>query len=298
MCNLADPLLIGVDGGGTGCRVAVGNRSDGILAEATGTRANMTTDPDLAIESIRGAVQVATLAAGYDLNALDTAVAHLGLAGILTPEDAEKLCKALAYGHCIATDDRPTAVAGALDGQDGFLVSVGTGTIIAASRAGSLRFVGGWGFYVADQASGAWLGRAALDRALQAHDGVLAHSDLTRELMARFHDDPSTIVTFSVRAKPGDYGTFAPAVLDAAGSGDPIGLALVQEGADYIGRGLAALDFAHGDALCLTGGVGPHYEQFLPASLTDNIIEPKHSSVHGAFLLARRAAEDLERAEA
>ncbi len=295
MSNLTQALLIGVDGGGTGCRVAIGTERDGVLADASGGRANVATDLPLAIRNIENTVSAALAKFGGDPGDLRRAVAHLGLAGVMTPQDASRVCDALPYAKCVVTDDRPTALVGALGERDGFLVSVGTGTIMAARRAGQFRYVGGWGFYLSDQASGAWLGRAALVRVLLCVDGLLGHTDLTRDLLAKFNNDPNEIVAFSVGAVPGDYGAFAPAVFDAAGRGDAIGLVLVEEGVDYILRGLSVLGFRDGDILCLTGGAGPRYEAFLPEAVRQGITPPGHSAVHGAFQMARVAAQESAR---
>ncbi|MGB7242601.1 MAG: BadF/BadG/BcrA/BcrD ATPase family protein [Sulfitobacter sp.] len=293
MQSLADTILIGVDGGGTGCRVAIGTDRRGLLAEVCGGRANATSDFDLAIDNIKKAVALAAVQAGLDLDDAAPISAHLGLAGVLTAGDAQKVADALPYTQCIVTDDRPTAITGALDGQDGFLVSVGTGTIIGKARDAAFRFIGGWGFHLADQASGAWLGRAALDRTLQCYDKVLDHSPLTQNILTRFDGDPNKVAAFSFVAKPGDYGTFAPDVLDAAAVGDPIGLELVTEGADYICGGLVALGFKPGDALCLSGGVGPHYAPYLPKQMASCVIAAKHSAVYGAFQMARHSARNI-----
>jgi glucosamine kinase len=296
MTDSCDTFLVGVDGGGTGCRVAVGTARDGILAEASGGKANVFTAPDLAITNILTAVEVATAKAGHDPAVLRDAVAHLGLAGVLSDLQGQKIARAFPFATCTVTDDRPTAVAGALGGYDGYLAAIGTGSFVAAQRAGKVRFVGGWGFQVSDQASGAWLGRAALDRTLLCHDGVITHTGLTQAVMARFDNDPKEIVLFALRALPGDFAQFARVVVDCARQGDAIACALMDDGATYIERALLALGMGQGDRLCLIGGVGPQYRTRLPDSLTSCLVEPAHSSLFGAFELARKTSR-LQRAE-
>lgn len=289
MSNSFDNLLIGIDGGGTGCRVALGTARLGVLAEVSGGHANVATGFDAAIRNIRNAAEAAASKCGRDPADLGDAVAHLGLAGVMTPEDSKRVATALPFARSIVTDDRPTAVFGALGGGDGFLASIGTGTIVASKKDGQLRYAGGWGFYVADQASGAWLGRMALDRTLQCHDGLMEHTALSRAILARFHGDPSEITAFSITSRPGDYGTLAPIVIQLAQDGDTVARAIVSEGVDYIVRALGALGFQGGDTLCLTGGVGPNYATLLAEKLSPKLVAPKHSSVHGAFQLALRA---------
>lgn len=292
MIEAPSDLLIAVDGGGTGCRAAVGRRGHGIMGRAEGGRANIGTDPAATLTHVRNAVEAAARAARLDLGALSEATAYIGLAGMEPARDAARLHTALPYRRIIAEDDRPACVLGALGaGQQGWVLAIGTGTIVAATDGQSCRYVGGWGFHLADQGSGAWLGRAALDRALQCHDGLLPHTDLSRALMARFDGDPGALTAFSLTAQPGDYAAFAPQVIAAARIGDPLARPLMEEGAAYYQRALKALDFTPGDTLCLTGGIGPQYADYLPADHLAGLVACRGTALDGAFQLAARAAE-------
>lgn len=290
MYDSSGQILVGVDGGGSGCRVAIANGAAVILALAKGGRANATTDLDQTIKNVTVAIDAAAQKAGIGQDALNAASAHFGLAGMQNQTDANRIASAFSFAGCTVTDDRPTTVSGALGGKDGFLISVGTGTIVARSLSGQSRFIGGWGFYVSDQASGAWLGRGALDRTLQCYDKMARHSDLSRNLLSQFGDDPNQIVTFSVDAKPGDFAGFAPDIIKAAQAADENARDLMKQGAAYLGRALTVLGFQPGDALCLAGGVGPHYQPYLVEKTTRNIVKPKGSALDGALYLAARAA--------
>ena len=287
MCDSSNTLIVGVDGGGTGCRAAIGTAADGILARAEGGRANVASDLDRTLRNVISTVEAAAISGGVSVERLKEATAHLGLAGVMNKQDANRVASALPYRVATVTDDRPTALSGALGGEDGFLLSVGTGTIAAACTNGIYRSVGGWGFYVGDQASGAWLGKQSLRQVLLSYDGLAEHSDLTRNLLEKFQGDPNAIVTFSLSAKPGDYGAFARDVVESAHAGDPVGQQIMQEGADHLQRCLMALNFKARDALCLTGGVGPHYAHYLPADTTTNLREQSGNALDGAFRFAR-----------
>lgn len=291
MSDSLHTLLIGVDGGGTGCRVAVGTLADGVLAQAEGRRANVAYDPEVAIGSVIATVEKAAAASGFSTEHLRAATAHLGLAGVMSPQDARKVASAVPYHHVTVTDDRPTALNGALGGRDGFLLSVGTGTIAAASTDGVYRSVGGWGFYVGDQASGSWIGHESLRYMMLCQDGLAQHSDLTRALFAKFHNDPNEVVTFGLSAKPGDYASFARQVVESARAHDPVGQKIMRAGADHLRKCLDALEFTAGDALCLTGGVGPHYADYLPSEFTAGLLERKGSALDGAYEFARASLE-------
>jgi glucosamine kinase len=232
--------------------------------------------------------------AGITPDFLEGAVAHIGIAGVMTPRDSAEVAAALPYGDVTVTDDRPTAVAGALGGKHGFLLAVGTGTIVAASTADGFQFVSGWGFQVSDQGSGAWLGRAALEQVLLCHDGIAEHTRLTRTLFAKYSNDPNEVVTFSTAAKPGDFGSLAFEVITHAKADDPFGQDLMARGAGHLTRALAALGFQSGDRLCLSGGVGPHYADYLPKEYQAGYVDACGSALDGAFQLATVRLASLE----
>ena len=286
MSDSMHDLLIGVDGGGTGCRAAIGTSADGILAQASGGRANYASDPELTVQNVLATIWSAARKAGVSSDTLPRATAHVGLAGAMTAQDRARVASAMPFEVTTVSDDRPTAIAGALGEQDGFLLSIGTGTFAAASKAGNIRYVGGWGFQVGDQASGAWLGRLSLERVLLCHDGLYAHTHLTQHLFARFDNDPDAIVAFSKTAKPGDFGTFAPDIVAGAQDGDAWGQSALAAGADYLARTLTTLGFQPGDALCLSGGLGPHYAAHLPPDFLKGRIDARGNALDGAFQLA------------
>lgn len=295
MCELVRYLIVGVDGGGTGCRAAIGTRADGILAHAAGGPANFATNPDLAIANVKRVVAEVAAKLGLEERSLAAATAHVGLAGALTDGDQQRVAEALPYANTSVTDDRPTSVVGALGAGNGYLLSVGTGTIAAANSNGAFRYVGGWGFHIADQASGAWLGRAALEQTMLCQDGMAKRSDVTRDLFAKFDNDPNKVVAFSMSAKPGDFGAFAPDVVRGAENGDPWALLMMRTGARYLAASLAVLGHQAGDDVCLTGGLGPHYATYLSHERKANLIPANGNALDGAFLLAAQTNHQQSR---
>ena len=287
MSDSRSTLLIGVDGGGTGCRAAIGTAQAGVLGRAEGGRANAATDFDLALKNVLKTVEAAADNAGITRADLRHAVAHAGLAGIHDQSEGRRFAAALPYSNVVVSDDRATAVTGALGGRDGYLLSIGTGTIAATSQSGAFKYVSGWGFQISDQASGAWLGRATLEQVLLCHDGLADHTPLTQEVFARFDNTPEALVAFSMCAKPGDFATFAPAILKAARSNDPFARNLIAKGADFLSRCLVQLGFEAGNALCLSGGIGPHYAEFLSEDIMSGHRALAGSALDGAFQLAQ-----------
>lgn len=289
MAQASEPYLIAVDGGGSGCRAVVATHAGQVLGEGSAGPANATTDLVQAIANSRRAIGAALHAAGLSKDALQTSVGHLGLAGALTNEVALRIAADCGVRRVTVSDDLETAVVGAFGTRDGVLVSVGTGSVLAARQGGALVRLGGWGLQVSDQASGAWLGRALLERVLLCHDGLEQHSALTLEVLEKTGGTAMSIVGFASTARPADFARFAPLV--AAAPQDPHGRALMQDGAEYLRRALMVLDPDGTAPVCLTGGLGPIYADWLPPKIQARLEAPAGTALDGALQMARDAAE-------
>ena len=287
MANPDPEYLIGVDGGGSSCRIALASADGTVLGTASGPAANPATSLEGAVATIRATLAGACTQAGLGEDILPGARAYLGLAGVINDEWAQAVAEALPFEVVEVSDDRATNMTGALGDSDGFLAAVGTGSFVGKTSVSRRYYVGGWGLVLGDQASGAWLGRAALSAVLEWRDGLREGSDLLEALLAEFGDE-GAIVLFANKAAPDGFARFAPRVLDAADAGDAVGRALVGNGARYLERALEALGFAEGDPLCLIGGIGPRYAGCLEATFSRALVEPKGSALDGALMLAAR----------
>lgn len=281
-------VIVAVDGGGTGCRAAVGTVADGILAQATGRSANVATGYEAALKNMTDAVADALAQAGLSATPLDQITAHVGVAGANSQAAVDRVAAALPYGQTSATADRETTMIGALGEADGYVLALGTGPIIACQQHGTIRHVAGWGFKLSDQAAGAWLGRRLLEEVLLAHDNMRPHSPLSRAMLDQ-HGGLHGVIAFGADAVPGDYAKLALDIVPAAGAGDAIAVCLMQEGVRFLQSGLDALGFAEGDTLSLTGGLGPKYESWLAPAYTRALIPPRGTALQGAFEMACKA---------
>ena len=286
MFDSSETLLIGVDGGGSGCRVAIGTRGKGVISEGKSGSANVTTDRAAALSNIEAALNEALCAANVPHSALSDAVAFLGLAGVISDAIGLEVASQLPFKHAKVDSDRPTTLMGALDGGDGLVAAIGTGTFLASCKDGQEAFVGGWGSRVADQASGGWLGCQALMKTLLCYDGLENYTDLTRQLLRDFGNDPIEISNFSMSASPAEYARLCPTVIDAAKAGDPIACELLDEGTAYIFKALTVLGVLPHDEVVLCGGVGRFYKGRLSNVIPNDIRPPKNTTAIAAFKLA------------
>ena len=283
MTDALASAVIAVDGGGSRCRLALvlpGRR----IEHETGP-ANVTTDFAGAVGRLAGGLDVLAEAAGLAPDAVRALPAHLGLAGVKDDALAARAVAALGLRRARVTDDWPLALRGALNRADGAIAHCGTGSFVAAQNEAGLRHAGGWGAVLGDEASAQWIGRRALAAALDTVDGVASATAMTDALLAAF-EGSGGIVRFAAAATPDAFGRIARSVTAAAETGDAAADAILRGGADYLARMLRGLGWQEGTALCLTGGIGPHYAARLPDAMRRALAPPRGSPLDGAVALA------------
>lgn len=280
--------LIGIDGGGTSSRVAIASADGKILGSAKGGPSNVRSDFDGALKNVTDEIHAALQEAQLDVSILKTARAHGGFAGVHNDDIAARFAAALPIENIKVSEDRTTTLTGALGEDDGAVAAIGTGSFLGHTKRGHTRYVGGWGFNLGDQASGAWLGKQLLRAVLLTAEGIDSPSALTREVLAEFDDDPRAIHDFALTATPADFAKFAPDIVAAAKSKDNAAKRLMATGAAYISKSLIALKFLGQSPLCLVGGVGPHYADYLLPQFKNAVTPPKGTALDGALFLAAK----------
>ncbi|MCB2129159.1 MAG: ATPase [Rhodobacteraceae bacterium] len=285
MTNSTDTSFLAVDGGGTGCRLALVR--DGVRTDHTGGPANVFSDFSGAVGAIRDGLAGLAARAGTTVAALLPVPAHLGLAGVTEDRDAEKVRAALPLTNATVGSDRQTALRGAFGAGDGTLAALGTGSFVARQKAGEHRIVGGWGARLGDEASGYWISRRALSATLAAQDGLAPATGLTRALLARFSGQTGRLIEFASRAAPGEVAAFAPTVADAAAAGDETARAIMTDAAAYVVTTMTAIGWRPGEPVCLTGGASESVAAYLPANVIADRVAPLGTPLDGALDLAR-----------
>lgn len=273
-------LFLGIDGGGSGCRAAVADDQGRVIGRGHGGPANINTDTDGAAASILTATTQALNGTGANPRDL---IATLGLAGGTMSAASERLGGLLPFARMQIVNDAVTAARGALGVDDGILAAFGTGSVFAVQRAGTLRQVGGRGFLMGDEGSGAVLGRALLALAMRAEDGFAAMTPLLEQVL----DDLGGIegiIGFGSRARPAEFAHLAPRIV---GSDDPAAIRVFDGAIADVRHILTTLQADGPLPVVFVGGLGPAYA----ARLTDWPQRPaRGSGVDGALLMARQMA--------
>lgn len=281
-------LVLGIDGGGTGCRAAVATASGDIIGRGRGGPANIRTDLEGASRNIVEAARMAFTDAGHDPALIASTPALLGLAGANVGDYKQRLIAILPFSRSDVESDSLISLEGAIGSHDGAIAALGTGTVYLARQHGKLRPLGGWGFQVGDLGSGARIGRDLLQETLLVYDGIHAASPLTGIMLERFNNDPGDVVEFTTAAKPGDYGAFAPMVFEHAARGDAVALRLVNRAITDVEETLAVFDLQPSQRLCLLGGLAGLYAPLLGERHRAILHPPLQDALGGAVAMAAR----------
>src|SRR5262249_33454006 len=150
--------------------------------------------------------------------------------------------------------------------------------------------VGGYGFPISDEGSGADLGLHAIRLALRAHDRRAPGTSLTRDVMLRFHDDPYEAVAWMDRASATDYATFAPLVMRHADAGDPVARRSVRAAAEQTDELVRRLCECGAARVALLGGLASPMQRWLAPDVQRRLVPVEGDAVDGALHLARRDA--------
>lgn len=281
----------GVDAGGTQCRVRLTDPAGQRLAETTGGPANLYQQGEQAFRHITVAIDQALASAGFAHIPHERVAVGIGAAGAELPESQALVNQwQHPFGRVVVQNDAHTACLGAHKGADGGLVIVGTGIVGWSIQGSASQMLDGWGFPLADQGSGAWLGMRALQETLRSSDGIRSPSPLTARILAHFGQMPRRISSWASTAKSADYGFFARWVVEAAADGDPLAAGLRQEQADAVSLLLHRLIDLGVERIALLGGLAPFVEAVLATGLKAHLVPPQQDALTGALLMVRSEA--------
>ena len=282
-------FYIGVDGGGTSCRARIEDAAGHLLGEGAAGPAATRLGTDRSMQAVRAASEAAAIDAGLPPAALAQASVGVGLAGIDRKGAREALLNiSNPFLRVVYASDATIACLGAHRGQDGAIVVLGTGSVGFARVNGRDLRVGGYGFPISDEGSGAELGLQAVRLALRAHDGRATGTPFLLEVMRRLGPDAPSLVAWAERATATEYASLAPIILSYAEAGDPFAQQIVTEAVSHVDVLIRALVEFGAPRISLLGGLAPRLVRWLSPEILRFLSPPEADAVAGALFLARR----------
>ena len=240
--------VLGLDIGGSGSRIAVAP------VDATESTDRVIQGDRVAI----GAVGSTVPAVAADLIAralgawpeLSGSIAGVGIGatGLATlvadPAEMRAELDRLSGGAPLALAmDAVSAHIGALGGQPGAVVAVGTGAIaIGTDLAKVWRRVDGWGHLLGDRGAGAWIGMQGLEAGMLAHDGADPAATALLSAAVRRFGAPETwpAQLYTKQDRAGILASFAADVAALAAENDPAADFIMTAAGKEVARSLAA----------------------------------------------------------
>jgi len=282
--------LLGVDGGGTGTRVVLADAQGRELARASAGPSGLARGRAQAWQAIQQACTLAFAAANLAQPEIARIALGCGLAGVNNAAWGEEFV-ALNPGYAvvIAETDSYTNLLGAHGGAAGVVIALGTGSVGMVLQAnGERREVGGWGFPVGDEASGAWMGLQAMNYLQRSLDGRTPVDDFAQSLLEFCGGHKDAVFSWLAAANQTRYAQLAPIVIEYAQANKAARQILLQAGLEVASMALA-LDPTQSLPLALSGGLAEIVRPYVPEQVQRRIQKAQGDSVAGALLLVQRS---------
>ncbi|MGW9439121.1 N-acetylglucosamine kinase [Streptomyces sp. NPDC055607] len=257
-------LVVGVDSGGSGLRIALADAATGMLLGDRASREPVRTGPGgISAAHFLEQVLPAVRALTEPFGGRPVLAAAVGAAGMATLGDELRaelpgaLAAAWGVRRLALAADAVTAYAGALGQRPGAVVAGGTGMIALGTDLAAWRRADGWGHLLGDCGSGAWIGRAGLEAAVRAYDGRRGGSaallDRAEKLFGPMAGLPG--VLYPRTDRPAVLASFAPEVGRCAPE-DPVAADILARAGTHIAEAAgAACPAGTGAVVALTGGL-------------------------------------------
>ena len=275
--------VFGVDGGGTGCRVGLADKQGNILSRCNGGSANIETSFSVAENNIVSTCKKALIQASLPESTLYETYAVLGLAGSNMGDFDKKLTKRLPFKKNLIVNDSEITLEGAIGPSDGCIAAIGTGSVYIGRVNGFVKQIGGWGFTLGDDGSGAKLGQSLLRTVIRCEEKLQKHSELTIQLMREFDSKIINLVKASYDFKPKDFSAYASLIFDFNLKGDKNAEKILLNEISIIEKSIVSAGFNKKYPFCLLGGLGKFYQTLISPDFSNYIVEPIGDPVIGAI---------------
>lgn len=225
--------ILAVDAGGTKTEFLLAEDERELARSRTGTIKRVNTDAGDAERNLDNALDELERVTGVAPSQVTRTC--IGTSGSSVPLVTDWLQQSFARrvaGSLSIVGDEEIALDAAFQGARGVLALAGTGSNVAARDAnGVILNAGGWGPMLADQGSGHWIGMEALRRGFLARDEGRPTQLLDQAQRLWSLTSIEALIEFANANPPQRYASqFAPQVVAAADSGDPLAIEILEQG--------------------------------------------------------------------
>jgi len=289
--------VIGIDGGGTGTRARLTGSEGEVLGSAHAGPSALGQGVQQAWNNVSQAIESSFRSANVRAWQPEECAVGLGLAGAIVAERNRDFMRAAPrYAAIELANDGYAALLGAHGGAPGAIVAAGTGSIGEALREdGEHVSIGGWGYPVGDEGSGAWLGMRAMREAQLATDGRAPAGPLVHAVWGAAGDSREALLAWVEAAGQHAYAGLAPLVFDTEAT-DARAANLLNDAVRALDGIALALDPDGRLPLVVSGSIGQRLQPRLAPSIRARLVEPLGDAVDGALRLVRARLEAIGQA--
>jgi glucosamine kinase len=286
---------LGIDGGGSKCKVVLLAADGQLLGEGLGGPANPLRGIKVATDSILAATQQALTNAGLGFNDMARMIVGAGLAGVNMPQYFQAMTEwQHPFAEFYLTTDLHVACIGAHQAHDGAVIIAGTGSCGLAAAQGQVLEVGGHGFPYGDNGSGAWFGNQLVHHVLLHKDQLGPATRLTDLLTEQLGTSATLdIVAHFMHATPTIFAKFAPLVFAAAEQGDEVAQHIVRLGAQHIEKIALRLFSINPPRLSMIGGLAYKVIPYLSDEVQQRICDAVAAPEYGAVWFAQQQRQRM-----
>jgi N-acetylglucosamine kinase-like BadF-type ATPase len=222
--HMNDKFYIGIDSGGTNCRISLYCSKDGIKHSgvfnsvhysAVGTKSFSKHTSEIVVDFLKS----------KSLFLSDCTGICAGIAGArlkASKEDIKKhLSEDLSFFNLVVESDTAIAFEDAFGTEDGLILICGTGSVLFGKLNGEFVRLGGWGKLLGDDGSSYFIGLNFLKRLVKHFDKSTVKIDTENLLYESFSLHRDNIID-KVYHKKFDVASLAPFVVEQAEKGDAI----------------------------------------------------------------------------
>lgn len=283
--------FLGIDGGGSKCKARLENAHGDLLSEFISGPANPSRDYDLAMASLREAIEGVYLNAELALSETKNTHATIGLAGVNVKSCLNKVTEwQHPFASLYLTTDLHIACVGAHAQATGAIIITGTGSSGVVCQVDKQIEFGGHGFLLGDKCSGAWFGAQSISHTLECLDGIDKKSTFVTAILEQSNCHTSSqLVEQFMHASPSEFAKFAPLVFTYAEQyKDPFAVEIITQGAEYIST-LCKVMLSHKPSrFAFIGGLSHKIIPWLEPDIQRQLSTPINPPEVGAVLMARQ----------
>lgn len=282
----APTYFLGIDGGGTKTHFLLQDTAGHLLQELKLSACNpYSVGFEQAVAVLSEGIRAVCRGIPYGKVSVFAGIAGAGVGN--ARQELTDALSAFRFSALEIDNDAACIIGAGLQGRDGVVGILGTGSVVFAVAGGARHQIGGYGHLLGDALSGSELGKCCLSAAFRELDGSGKPTIMTPKVQERLGQSHYKAITDIYQKGKSYIATFSTILLDAAREGDAVALGLLEKNLQQFDRQLAAA-LRHcppGAPVVLAGGITRLYPEILK-KLSHKIEILSSEPAYGALLLA------------